>query len=222
MTQRTKTMAFLSGGLVLGLGITATLAAWTDTEWVFGGNADGSGPGVGTGTFEVEQNVSVPFDPAAFGQFETNPGQDLAFAPGALTLSPGTSVYAPVALRTIDGSVGAALTLQDAVPAEGAGLEAEDPDGLLLAALTLRVAVSATATTCDAAAFTTGTIIASGSLDAAQGTAAQALAADSGSTQYYCFEVTLPAAPVLPAGATVDVLQGRAVTPAWEFIGTSV
>ncbi|WP_259336171.1 SipW-dependent-type signal peptide-containing protein [Clavibacter californiensis] len=222
MTRRTKTMAFLSGGLVLGLGITATLAAWTDSEWVFGGNANGTGPGLGTSSFEVEQNVTSPYVAATFAQAETNPGQDLTFTAGALSLTPGTSVYAPVALRTVAGSVAGTVLLQDSEPAVGAGLAPVDAGGALLGALTLRVAVSATPTTCDAAAFTTGTLVASGPLATAQATDPQTLAAAGGNTQFYCFEITLPASPTLPVGVTLDQLQGRTVTPAWEFLSTSV
>jgi predicted ribosomally synthesized peptide with SipW-like signal peptide len=222
MTRRTKTMAFLSGGLVLGLGITATLAAWTDSEWVFGGNGDGSGPGLGTSTFEVEQNVSSPFVATAFTDSEVNPGQDLVFSPGALALTPGTSVYAPVALRTKAGSVAGSLALQSAVPAAGAANAAVDAGGALLGALNLRVVVSPTPVTCDAAAFATGTVLATGPLATTKPTATQAVAANAGTTQYYCFEITLPTSPTLPTGTTVDQLQGRAITPAWQFIGTSV
>jgi predicted ribosomally synthesized peptide with SipW-like signal peptide len=227
MSRRTKTMAFLSGGLVLGLGVTATLAAWTDSEWVFGGNGDGTGPGLGTSTFEVEQNVASPYALAGFTQSETNPGQDLTFSPGALALTPGTTVYAPVALRTIAGSVAGTLALQDSEPAVGAALAASDAGGALLGALELRVAVSSTVAgaaagpVCDATAFTAATTIATGPLATAQPTATQPVAAAGGTVQHYCFEITLPQAPTLPANTTVDALQGRSVTPAWEFIGTS-
>jgi len=225
MSRRTKTMAFLSGGLVLGIGVTATLAAWTDSEWVFGGNGNGSGPGLGTARFEVEQNVSSPYDATAFAQSETNPGRDLTFSPGALALSPGTTVYAPVALRSVAGSVAGTLLLQDSEPAAGAANAAIDADNLLLNALTLRVATSATSATCDATSFATAAnVIATGPLATAEPTAlqTQAIAANAGSVQYYCFEITLPTTPTLPVGTSVDVLQGRAVTPAWEFVGTSV
>ena len=224
MSRRTKTMAFLSGGLVLGLGVTATLAAWTDSEWVFGGG-NGSGPGLGTSTFEVEQNVVAPFAGTGFTQSETNPGQDLTFSPGALALIPGNTVYAPVALRTVAGSVAGTLLLQDSEPAAGTANAAVDANNLLLNALTLRVATSATSATCDATTFATAAnVIATGPLATAEPTAAQvqSLAANSTSVQYYCFEITLPAVPTLPTGTTVDALQGRAVTPAWEFVGTSV
>jgi predicted ribosomally synthesized peptide with SipW-like signal peptide len=221
MSRRTKTMAFLSGGLVLGLGVTATLAAWTDSEWVFGGG-NGTGPGLGTSTFEVEQNVTSPYAVAGFTQNETSPGQDLTFSPGALALIPGNTVYAPVALRTVAGSVAGTLALQDSEPAAGTANAAVDANNVLLGALNLRVATSATSATCDATAFTAGTTIASGLLATAEPTTTQAVGANSTSVQYYCFEITLPATPTLPTGVTLDQLQGRAVTPAWEFVGTSV
>ncbi len=57
---RRRIFAVAAGGAALGVGVAATLAAWTDTEWVFGGNGAG-GPGVGTSTFAIEQNT----DPAS-------------------------------------------------------------------------------------------------------------------------------------------------------------
>jgi predicted ribosomally synthesized peptide with SipW-like signal peptide len=212
-------MAIAAGGLVIGLATAATLAAWTDTEWVFGGNAAGDEPGVGTSAFEVEQNVTAPFAAAGFVQDEENPGSPLTFGLDALSLSPGDSVYAPVALRTVDGSIGGTIDLQSAVAADG--ITVTDADGVLFGALELRVAVNATAVTCDAGAFTATSTIADGTLAAAEGNAAQALTADSGNTQYYCFELTLPDAPTLPTGTTLDDLQGRTVAPAWEFAAES-
>jgi len=53
---RRRIFAVAAGGAALGVGVAATLAAWTDTEWVFGGDGTG-GPGVGTSTFAIEQNL---------------------------------------------------------------------------------------------------------------------------------------------------------------------
>jgi predicted ribosomally synthesized peptide with SipW-like signal peptide len=226
--KRKRTYALLAGGLVLGLGATATLAAWNDSEWVFGGNAAGTGPGVGTSTFEVEQNASSPYVASPFIQSEENPGNALIFGVDALALSPGDSVYAPVALRTVDGSLGGNVTLQPAVPANEtrflAATRSNDPDGLLLDALEVRVSVLADATvTCNLAAFSalTATTIADGPLATTGGSAAQTLLADSGNVQHYCFEITLPAAPVLPVNTTIDALQGLSIAPAWEFAAES-
>lgn len=209
----------LAGGAVLGLGATVTLAAWTDTEWVFAGNAAGNGPGLGTSVFEVEQNTTKPYTEASFTQNETNPGGAVTFGVAALTLTPGDAVYAPVALRTVAGSIAGTVTLQPAVAATG--ITVTDADQALYNALTVRVAVSATTTTCDAAAFTAGTIIANGPLSTTGASAGQALSAAGGNVQHYCFEITLPATPTLPGGTPLSALQGRTAAPAWNFSAVS-
>ncbi|PJJ55632.1 SipW-dependent-type signal peptide-containing protein [Compostimonas suwonensis] len=222
---RKKAFAIMAGGLVLGLGVTATLAAWTDTEWIFGGNAAGDGPGVGTSTFEVEQNTSSPYVATAFDQFEANPGDTMIFGVDALALSPGDAVYAPVALRTIADSLGGSVELQAAVEADESDFTTPsvDPDGLLWGALDLRVSVAEDAVLpCTADAFAPGaTIIADGPLATADGSIAQELDAESGNVQHYCFELTLPEAPTLPVGFDLDDLQGLSIAPAWEFAADS-
>ncbi|MET2011696.1 SipW-dependent-type signal peptide-containing protein [Microbacterium chocolatum] len=220
-TVRRRIFAIAAGGAALGLGVAATLAAWTDTEWVFGGDGDG-GPGVGTSTFAIEQNTDAPdFDPGLWVDEPENPGGEMVFtADGILgtDLSPGDSVYASVALRTKATSIAGDVELQPAVPA--AGIAADDPDGLLFAALDVRVATSATAFPCNATAFTGGaTVIADGDLATTGGSATQALAEESGSVQYYCFEVTLPES--VNDEADPSVYMDRAVAPAWEFVATS-
>lgn len=204
---------------MLGLGATVTLAAWTDTEWVFAGNGAGDGPGLGTSVFEVEQSTSNPYTEASFTQDETNPGGAVQFGVAALTLTPGDAVYAPVALRTVTDSIAGTVTLQPAVPA--AGITVTDADEALYDALTLRVAVSTTTTTCDAAVFDAGTIIADGPLATTGASAGQALSADGGDVQHYCFEITLPADPTLPDGTALSALQGRTAAPAWNFSAVS-
>lgn len=209
----------LAGGAVLGLGATVTLAAWTDTEWVFAGNAAGNGPGLGTSAFEVEQNTTSPYTEATFVQNESNPGGALKFGVTALALTPGDSVYAPVALRTVAGSIAGTVTLQPAVSATG--ITTTDANLALYNALTVRVAVSTTATTCNAAAFTAGTIIANGPLATTGASTGQTLSAAGANVQHYCFEITLPANPTLPNGTTLSALQGRTAAPAWDFAAVS-
>ncbi|MGA1836198.1 SipW-dependent-type signal peptide-containing protein [Herbiconiux sp. 11R-BC] len=221
--KRRKVFALAAAGAVLGIGATATLAAWTDTEWVFGGNGSG-GPGIGTSTFEVQQNTTVPLDGAAWVSEDANPGGEITFGAAALALAPGDSVYAPVALRTSATSLAGDVLLQPAVAA--AGVTVNDPGGLLTDALDVRVVTSATAFTCDATAFSGApgapTLIADGPLASTGGSVSQALAAASGSTQFYCFEVTLPD-PLVPApGSTVDDYMGRTVAPAWVFDGETL
>ena len=216
-------MAILAGGAIIGLGTTATLAAWTDTEWVFGGNALGNGPGLGTSNFEVEQNVTSPYtEDEFFGQFETNPGQALTFGFDALSLNPGDTAFAQVALRTIAGSGAGDLTLQPAMAPDETLITTNDPGGDLWEALTLQVWTSTSAMDCTGAAgpANAGTLLADGAITAAPDAAApgQTLGANSEGAAYYCFGVTLPA---MAEGADTDILQGRGVAPAWEFAAVS-
>ncbi|MFJ6652407.1 acyl-CoA dehydrogenase [Microbacterium sp. NPDC091313] len=217
MTKR-KILAITAGFAAIGIGGAATLAAWTDSEWVFGGNGAG-GPGVGTSSFEVEQNTVAPFLPAGFTNEEDNPGGEMVFAPDALALSPGDVTYAAVALRTAADSDAGTVELQAAVPA--AGITTDDPGDLLFDSLDVAIVTSDATFTCDATAFapgSTATLIGAGDLGTTGGSTSQALDADSGSVQYYCFAITLP---TLPAGADPEDYMGRTVAPAWEFAAIS-
>jgi len=216
-----KVAALAAGGALVVGGLGYTVAAWTDSEWVYAGDGAG-GPGIGTGTFEVQQSVTSPYT-AGFADFEAAPGRAVLFTPGAQTLSPGESVYAGVALRTTaTTSVPADVQVRAAVPATG--ITVADAGGTLFSTLTVRVATvevpaTGTAPTCTAAAFTAPTTIGTGPLASTGATATQRLGAASGTTQFYCFEVTLPASAATSAGTA---LQGRTVAPAWEFASTSV
>ncbi len=213
--RRRRILAVVGGTAALGIGVGATLAAWTDTEWVFGGDGTG-GPGIGTSAFNVEQNTSPTVAAAAWTDESDNPGGEIVFSLGASALTPGDSVYAAVALRTAADSIEGDLTLQPAVAA--AGIAVDDPGGLLFAALDVRVATDDAAFTCDASAFTGApTVIADGSLATTGGASSQTLAAESGSVQYYCFEVTLPAGLTAPPGGEIEDYMGRTIAPAWEF-----
>jgi predicted ribosomally synthesized peptide with SipW-like signal peptide len=219
--RRSRITAILAGGLVIGVGGVFTLASWTDSEWVHAGNGTG-GPGIGTSTFEVQQDASNP-GPGTFADFEANPGDALSFGLGALALSPGQTVYAPVALRTTSASIGGTLALQAAVAATGVTATSpavlDGPGTGLWSALTLQVVVDDEPYTCDASAMTgLTTVIAAGSSLSAAAGATQTLDAAQGNTQYYCFAVTLPSAGV---PGEFDGLQGHVVAPAWEFRATS-
>ena len=72
--------ALLAGGLVLGIGASATVAAWTDTE-------TGSGE-FQAGAFLLEANID--------GSWSST--RQMTFDAGAMY--PGSVVYAPVRLRT--------------------------------------------------------------------------------------------------------------------------
>lgn len=212
-SRRTRVAALVAGGALVVGGVGYTLASWTDTEWVFGGNGTG-GPGIGTSTFEVEQNVTGDLA-SGWTQAEDAPGQEMTFTLDAVALSPGDATYAGVRLRTVAGSIAGDVRMAEAEAA--GGVTATDPGELLWQALQVRVAATAAGVPCGATAFTTGTVIADGPLASTGATAAQALAANAGSEQTYCFEVSLPTTPSLPAGVALDALQGRTAAPAWMF-----
>lgn len=216
-SRRTRVAALVAGGALVVGGVGYTLASWTDSEWVFGGNGTG-GPGIATSTFEVEQNVTGALD-AGWTQAETAPGQEMTFTPDAIALSPGDTTYASVVLRTTEKSIAGDVELQKAVSA--VLLAPTAPEALLWDALDVRVAATAQGAPCNGSTFTAGTVIVSGPLATSVATASQRLDAAGRSPQQYCFEVTLPQTPRLPDGVPVEALQGLAVTPAWEFSSKS-
>lgn len=91
-------------------------------------------------------------------------------------------------------SVAGDVALRAAVPADG--VTVTDADDALWGALHVRVATTTSTTAaCDATA--------------------------GASTQRYCFEVSPPASPTLPASVPLDALQGRTAAPAWQFAAES-
>lgn len=217
-----KIAAIAAGALVVGLGATYTLASWNDTEWVWGGAA-GNGPGVGTETFEVLQNTTNAYVdlPANWVNRETKPGDPLRFSPGALSLTPGDQIFAPVALRSDANSLAATVQLSAAekVTTTPATVDAGD---LLWSAVLVDVytATGATApSACTPAAFAaTGwtQIVTNQPLSTATAaTGTQGVDANGASTQHYCFVLELPT-------GSPDTLQGRTIAPAWKFDSASV
>jgi len=224
--KRNKIMAIVAGGAILGVGGAFTLAAWTDTEWVFAGDG-ADGPGVATGIFEVQQDASQPFDATGptFADFETNPGDELTFGPGALVLVPGDVVYAPVALRSTADSVAGTLQLNAAVAATG--ITADDANNYLWDSLGLAVGYDIEVSgnqppNCDAAGFASYTelTLTGTGLGATPATATQPLSAASADIAHYCFQITMP--ETLPGPLPlINDLQGLSVAPAWLFDATS-
>jgi predicted ribosomally synthesized peptide with SipW-like signal peptide len=192
-----RTRALLAGGLVLGVGATATLAAWVDTE-----NAAGSFTAT---VFDTEASVNG------------TTYADSPTAPGA-TMSAGSTRYGLLSIRTKTNSTAGSLSIQAATVTNGA----TDTAPLLGDALRYRVVRSAT---CTAAAFTgTPTWVVGGAGDTRALNTAQnagttvALAAATttapGAATPLCFEVTLP------AGAS-NSLQGKSATAVWTVTSTS-
>lgn len=137
--NKRKVRALLAGGLVLGIGAAVTLAAWTDN--VFGDaqfktgswNLQGSFDGLTTwGEYQVD---------ASAGHFQFSTGFD--------ALSPGTTVYAPVALRIGPTASTSGATVQL--------LGATGGDTDLKPALRYSVYRGVPSTTCTAAGIGAGT-----------------------------------------------------------------
>jgi predicted ribosomally synthesized peptide with SipW-like signal peptide len=192
----------LAGALVLGVGATMTLAAWTDQE-------------VATGAFaaSVFDVVSSP-DATPLTSHGTAPGATLTFA--ATGLSPGTSVFAHLDVATSTGStVGGTLTLTAIGSATTAGIGLADALGYRIVRLT------GTTTPCTASAFTAPAQWVTPATGAYTNVTAalpalSAVALDSGgvNVRRLCVEAQL-------AGAASSDHQGASSTVTWSFTGTS-
>ncbi|OFI39154.1 hypothetical protein BIU82_15585 [Arthrobacter sp. SW1] len=193
-----RVRALLAGGLVLGVGGTMTLAAWNDSEFA-------------AGTFTASSFAL---------QSSTNSGgawQDHGTAATAAVMSfnaagmsPGSTNYASLWVRTTSGSVAGTLALQGGQPVQGGS-------AALFAALDYRV-VRYGSGACDAGQFGAGAtyLVGTAASKAALGTAGSttAVAANAGSPVQLCFEITMK--------ATADnSLQGSSAGATWEIRGTS-
>ncbi len=207
-----RTLALLAGGLVLGVGAGATtLASWTDHESVWGGTGDtsttfgGPGGGLSSSLFNMQQSVD---DGAHYVDSPTVGGQ-LTFSTGAAALSPGTTTYAYVLLRTVTGSVGGTVTLGGATIAG---------DSTLAGALeyAARTDVGSHAN-CSASGFGgNGTVLVPAHTPLTTGSGsttfhlAAATAAAPGTERGVCFAVSMPS-------GVSSTLSGRTMTPTWTF-----
>ncbi|MGB3169893.1 MAG: SipW-dependent-type signal peptide-containing protein [Rhodococcus sp. (in: high G+C Gram-positive bacteria)] len=201
LNRRRKVRALLAGGLVLGIGAAITLAAWTDNVF---GNSDFA-------TGDDAWNIQADFTPAGVGTWidaDVSPGEPFTFPATRLDLTPGDTVYAPVALRLEPGQ-----TLDAAVTLNGATGGTTDP--ALTAALRYTVTQGGTSADCTAGtpgptALVTDALLTTGSV-------ANAITLDADATPVnLCFAVTLPA-------GSPNTLSGLATGQVvWEFVGTSV
>ena len=220
--RRRKVMAIASAGTAVGLAAVVTLASWTDQEWVFGGTGPGDEDGVGTSSFNVQQDAWDAAAPTttstSFNDKEANPGNPLIFNVDPTGMTPGDTIYAPVALTTTAASIAGGLTLK--APVAATGKTAVDASGLLWNNLTYSVTATddaAVAAECRTDFAASGTEIVS-DLALTNPLAAQPerdLDAARGNVQYYCFAITLP------DNSTTQDLQGRTVFPAWQFAAVS-
>lgn len=183
-----KLRALLIGGLVLGIGSTLTLAAWTDSE-----HAKGS---FGTSTFGIEGSANG----ASFTK-HASAGSAATMSFAATGLSPGSIVHAPFDVRTT-----AASTVAGQVRLASAEISGEPA---VTDYLSYRVAPVPTSTSCDLASYT-GTAVSPGSVFPLS---EETVEAHSGNTIRYCFEVKMSSGtPSTAQGKTGSVAWKFAAT----------
>lgn len=213
----TKGRSILAGGLVLGLGAAATLAAWTDNEWVFGGSGKGDGtePGTpGTGIYQMEQNTwtGTAGAPVWVDEPDANGGA-LTFILEPGKMIPGKTVYAPLQLRAAVGSEALDVSLAEGI--QSALNQGADNSKALYDALRYGVYKGVDKAACENGDVSGGTVVvAQGSVLTAISTTTFPLAAGianaAGVPENLCFALTLPST----APAT---LQGLNTVPVWRF-----
>lgn len=199
--RRRRLGALLAGGLVLGIGSLATIAAWTDTE-----NATGS---FAASVFDTEsQSAGSP----TYASRTTAPGAALTFA--ATGMSPGVSFYAWLNVRTTPATNVAGTIALTAAANNGGGLV-----GALQYRAVRMTAANPTAS-CGAAAFTgSPAFIAGGAssyLPVTQVPASPTASAigAAGAQLGFCFEVRI-------AAGSANSYQGQTATVTWTFTSTS-
>lgn len=194
-TRGRKVRALLAAGVVLGVGATATLAAWNDSEFVDGDFAAGSFNLEGSSDGTSYADHAEAGDAAALA-FELNP----------TNLSPGDVVHAPYAVRLAAGTTTGATVALTGVTNTGT-----------VTNLTYTV-VQTTSMTCNAEAVAGGTmLVPAGTAMSSVGTpdtftlAQGTDDATAGDPAYLCFAVT--------AGEGLE--QGQSGTATWQFQATS-
>lgn len=192
----------LAAGLVFGAGAFATLAAWTDTE-----NATGS---FGASVFDTQ---SASAGSPTYTSQTAAPGASLTF--NATAMSPGTSFFAWLNVRTTPTTNVAGTVALTGVANNGGGLVGA------LQYRAVRMSSASPASTCNAAAFTTGTPVfiagTSGTYSAITQVPASPVSspiAAAGAEIGYCFEVR-----ITPGSA--NTFQGTTATVTWTFTSTS-
>ena len=195
----TRARALLAGGLVLGIGATLTLAAWTDTEHATGTFA--------TSTFGIVRTATNAASPTDFADHAAAPGATLTLGLAAGAMSPGTTVYARFAVKTTAATNVTGKVSLSAAANAAAGLGPS---------LQYGVKVIPATSTCDATSYgaSSTVIVAAGSPLSTAGSNPQALATLGSAAVSYCFEVTLPT-------GTPNTAQGTTVTPTWTFTAVS-
>ncbi|WP_194765236.1 SipW-dependent-type signal peptide-containing protein [Microbacterium sp. UFMG61] len=199
---RRKVLAVLAGGVVLGVGVGVTLAAWNDSEFATGTFTAGS--------FNLEgSTTSATADYADHNVDDGDAAASLVFQlpEVAASMSPGDVVYAPFWVRLDSTTTNDATLIPAGITAGSGGNEPH---------LSYTVTAIDPGDACDATA--TGTVVASGATLSAQTGATSvplaqgATAGTPGTPVQLCFAVT--------AGAGLE--QGETAVATWEFTATSI
>lgn len=199
----------------MGIGAAFTLAAWTDNEWVFGQSGNGGGPG--TKAYQMQQNTYTGTGGTdVWSDQESAPGGALTFSVNADRLVPGSTVYAPMQLRTVPGSEALTVVLSDAQRAAGG-------DADLYSALRVEIKKNVVKTSCNNLRFGDNTVEDDSIIGPGGGLAATSQkpitltagndANSPGAPVDICFALSLPSDA--PAS-----LQGKSTVPLWKFSST--
>ncbi|UOR01076.1 SipW-dependent-type signal peptide-containing protein [Leucobacter allii] len=190
----TRLRALLAGALVLGVGGTVTLAAWTDTETARGSFA--------ASVFGIEGST----DGTNYAEHPATGAAALDFTVAAGAMSPGTTVHSRFLVRTTSPTTVSGTAMLGGATVGGTGLGAS---------LRYGASVIPAASACTAATFAQGTVIVpAGSALSAGASASQPLVAGGAAAVAYCFQVTLPA-------GTPNSVQGQTGTATWTITATS-
>lgn len=193
-----KTAALAAFGIILASGVgIASLAAWTDTEWVFG--AADADTAISTSVFGMQQNTTS--GASGWTDEPDSPGGLIAFV-DASGLTPGDTAYGFVRLRTIEDSLAGTVTLNASAP---------DEPGVLYAALTYGAGIVEELGDCSADGFADADVLVpSGTALGATVSPTFDIAEDASAEVIVCFAVTLP------EGSSSE-LQNKSATPIWYF-----
>lgn len=193
-TLFTRVRAVLAGALVLGVGGSLTLAAWTDTEYAAGQFA--------SSTFGIEGSK----DGTTYAEHPAGSPAGLIFTVNPAAMSPGTASYSLFKVRTTSGT-NVPGTVVLGIPTVS---------GALGGYLTYGVKAIPAGSSCNASTFgaSTSVVVAPGPLLTAGAGASQALAPAGASPVSYCFEMALPV-------GTSNEAQGTSATVTWTLTATS-
>jgi len=190
-----RVRALLAGALVLGVGGTLTLAAWTDTEVARGSFA--------ASTFGIVGST----DGTTFADHAAASPAGLSFTAPVSAMSPGTTVYSRFIVKTTPETSVTGKVSMGGATVTGTGLGSY---------LQYGVRVIPASSACDATSYgaSSTVLVPTGSALSTAATAQQTLATAGGSPVAYCFAVTLPS-------GTANAAQGLTAIATWTFTATS-